>query len=59
MRKYLCAECGFKGDFEDFQYGDCPCCHSEDVYLVHDEPADYDLDHCLDLGESSFDMGDF
>lgn len=57
MRSYVCVECGFMGDFEDFGYGDCPCCGSEDVQVS--ERADYDLDQCLDLGEPSFDMGDF
>jgi anaerobic ribonucleoside-triphosphate reductase len=58
MSKYICMSCGFMGDFDDFSYGDCPACGSEDCGVVSTH-NNYDLDHCLDFGEASFDMGEY
>lgn len=56
MSKYVCLECGYMGSYDDFLRGECPACGSNDVSIVDERECVYDLDRCLDLGESMFYM---
>jgi predicted Zn-ribbon and HTH transcriptional regulator len=34
MNRYICLDCGYFGDYEDFNWGSCPACRSENLPAV-------------------------
>jgi len=36
MNRYICFDCGYSGDYEDFNWGSCPACGSDDLAVVCD-----------------------
>ena len=45
MREYVCADCGYVGDYDDgFSLGCCPACGCDDIYVVEREAEQSDQD---------------